>query len=86
MVLRTASIFNYQMIPNAGDDIIVCALFAHNQSCRLLLFYSHHGAPLLAVQYTTISEHTMEQDYVVNRLTAIYGFQPKKIHIVDLST
>jgi len=25
MILRTTRIFNYQMIPNAGNDFIVCA-------------------------------------------------------------
>ncbi len=29
------------------------------------LSYSHHGAPLLAFKHTTISKHTMQQDYIV---------------------
>jgi hypothetical protein len=36
-----------------------------NQSWQLLLSYSHHGAPLPAFKHTTISKHTMQQDYIV---------------------
>jgi hypothetical protein len=36
-----------------------------DQTWRSLLSYGHHGAPLLAFKHTTISKHTMRQDYIV---------------------
>ncbi len=36
-----------------------------NWSWPLPLSYGHHGAPLLAFKHTAISQHTMEQVYVV---------------------
>jgi hypothetical protein len=36
-----------------------------NLSWRLPLSYGHHGAPLPAFKHTTISKHTMQQDYIV---------------------
>ncbi len=34
-------------------------------SWRSPLSYGHHGAPLPALKHTTVSKHTMRQDYVV---------------------
>jgi hypothetical protein len=36
-----------------------------DQSWRSPLSYGHHGAPLPAFKHTTISKHTMQQDYIV---------------------
>jgi hypothetical protein len=36
-----------------------------DQSWQSPLSYGHHGAPLPAFKHTTISKHTMQQDYDV---------------------
>ena len=36
-----------------------------NQSWQSPLSYGHHGAPLPDSKHTTISKHTMQQDYIV---------------------
>ncbi len=43
-----------------------------NWSWQLPPSYGRHGAPLLAFKYTTISKHTMQQDYTVKTKKTIF--------------